>query len=226
MPPSLKLCYDPLQKGSFMFKISIVLMFLTGLFPTLLSAHEKSERPYTFSLAQEKVLANHPKVLSFLYHMTRNQISFNEMARKYNLTSVPKYYDFLIEHGLISVLEDGRIEFSFLNPYGAWNLHSQGQFRNVGVDRLKASIGQKPVNVDDDMSPLWIMNTYRLTLEEYKAYKAELRQLSKKYIDLGERNLFSRTEHRVIWVAQLVDCVDPEIAETSHLLFGEVDEFE
>ncbi len=133
----------------------------------------------------------------------------------------------------MSVLEDGRVEFSFLNPYGAWKLHNKedlkdsviSQLRIIGINRLEASIGQKPTNVDDDMSPIWIMNTYRLTLEEYKAYKAELRQISKKYTDLAERNLFSGIEHRVIWVAQLADCVDPETAETSHLLFGKVDEF-
>jgi hypothetical protein len=214
-----------------MSRISIIFLCIASLFS--LSANETVERPYTFSLAQEKALAAHPNVLSFLYHMTRNRLSFHEMETKYSLTSTPQYYAFLNKHGLINIIEDGRIEFSFINPYGAWKLHNKedlkesviGQLRKVGVDRLEASIGQKPVNVDDEMSPVWIMNTYRLTLDEYKAYKAELRQLSKKYTDLGERNLLSRIEHRVIWVAQLADCVDSETAETSHLLFGPVNEF-
>jgi hypothetical protein len=219
--------------GGSMSKISIIFMCITGMFFTTLSADERAERPYTFSLGQEKILASNPKVLSFLYHMTRNQLDFDAMAQKYHLTSTPKYYAFLIEHGLMNIVENGRIEFSFLNPYGAWKLHNKedlkesviGQLRKAGIDRLEAVIGQKPVNVDEEMSPVWIMNTYRLTLEEYKAYKQELRQISKKYTDLAEHNLFSGAEHRVIWVVQLADCIDSETAETSHLLFGPVDEF-
>jgi hypothetical protein len=214
-----------------MSKISITFIFITGMFFTTLSAEE---RPYTFSIEQEKILAENPRVLSFLYHMTRNHLDFDMMAQKYHLTSTPKYRAFLIEHGLMNVLENGLIEFTFPNPYGVWKLHNNedftlrviGQLRAAGIDRLKTVIGQRPVNGKDDLSPVWIMNTYRLTTEEYKEYKQELLQLTKKYTDMGERNLLSRTEHRVIWVGQLADCIDPETAESSHLLFGQVDEFQ
>ncbi len=211
-----------------MFKMSILFLFLTAL-----SAEENRERPYTFSLAQETILASHPKVLSFLYHMTRSHLRFDGMAQKYHLTSTPQYYAFLAEHGLIQVAEDGGIEFSFRNPYGAWKLHNKedlkdsviGRLRHAGIDRLETAIGQKPVNVDEEMSPVWIANTYRLTEGEYQEYKRELRLLSKKYTDIGERNLMEGAEHRVVWVVQLADCIDPETAATSHLLFGPVDEF-
>jgi hypothetical protein len=211
-----------------MFKI-LAICAIGLLFAPLIA----QERPYTFSPKQEQTLAQHPNVLSFLYHMTRNRLTFEEMAVKYRLASTPQYHAFLLEHGLISPLEDGQFAFSFLNPNGTWRLRDEGSLkdgvlcalREKGVDQIKAAIGQKPVNVDDETSSVWITNTYRLTPEQYQNYKQELLQLAKKYTDLGEQNLFSGTEHRVIWVVQLADCVDPETAQNSHLLFGPVEEF-
>ena len=216
-----------------MFRASVILCFITSLFINSLQASGNTERPYTFSLAQEKILAEHPKVLSFLYHMTRDRLDFDEMAQQYHLVSIPQYYAFLLENDLVKLSETGRIEFLFSNPYGAWKLQNKetskdtvlNLLRKSGVARLEESIGEKVANIDDQISPIWITNTYRLTPEEYQAYKQELLQITKKYTDLGERNLLGGIEHRVIWVVQLADCINTEMAKTSHLLFGPVDEF-
>lgn len=207
-----------------------VLFLIMLNFLTLPSFAE--QRPRTFSLDQEKSLAKHPRVLSFLYHMTRQKLSLDEMTQRYSLTSGPEYYEFLIENKLIEDLGSEPLEFLFLNPHGTWALRGNGEempiihaLRKLGLRRLEERMEGKAVSSTDETSPLWITNTLRLTQQEFKQYKSDLMQVCKKYVDQSEHNLQEGVNHEVVWVMQLADPIDLETAKNDHLLFGRVDEF-
>jgi hypothetical protein len=217
----------------FMRVKSIFFALVVTVFFSVLSA---GERERTFSLTQEQVLARHPKVLSFLFHMTRNKLDFKEVAEKYKLGSVQSYYNFLLENDIIEELENGSFRFLFLNPYGVWALRTRDsgkdsiyyQLRQQGIERLVRIIEDRPVNLaDDPTSAVWTVNTARLTAQQYQEYKQNISQICKKYTDLGEQNLFNHiTDYQTVWMMHLAGQVDPEMASTSHLLFGAVEEFE
>lgn len=191
-------------------------------------------RPPTFSIAQEKVLVEHPRALSFLYHMTRNNLNFYEMSEKYSLDSIDKYYSYFLDNGIIQQLDSGDFKFLFLNPYGVWSLRRDGNknsiynnMRKAGLNRLAEMIDINAINSSDERSALWVVNTTRLTEEQFQEYKEEMLQVGAKYIQLGEDNLFNKTpNYDCIWIMQLAEKVDPLVADKSHLLFGQVEEFE
>lgn len=193
------------------------------------------ERERTFSIAQEQVLAAHPKALAFLFHMTRNRLDFQQMAEKYNLKSVESYYNFLLENALIEESGNGSFKFLFLNPYGVWALRTHDgskdsiyhQLRKQGVDRLVGIIKEEQVNLEDDASAIWTVNTCRLTPDQYREYKKDILEICKKYTDLGEQNLFQQiSDYQPVWMMHLAGKPNPEMARTSHILFGSVEEFE
>jgi hypothetical protein len=130
-------------------------------------------------------------------------------------------------------LENGSFRFLFLNPYGVWALRRGKdsiyyQMRQQGIERLVRIVEDRPVNLaDDPNSAIWTVNTARLTAEQYQEYKQNILQICKKYTDLGEQNLINQiTDYQTVWMMHLAGQVDPEMANTSHILFGAIEEFE
>ncbi len=193
----------------------------------------EKELPSTFSVEQEKVLAKNQKVLAFLYHMTRKKLNFRQMGELYTLKSVATYRAFMIKHGLIKASSGDEVEFLFLNPYGTWALRNKNpqespiiaETKKLGLQRLASGIAGTAINEDDTVTPVWTTNTFRLTAEEYRAYKAELLNLTSKYSKLSQGHLTNNTPHQVIWSMTMARTTTAAEAEKSHLLFGEVEEF-
>ncbi len=202
---------------------------------SILSVLTAEERPRTFSEAQEAILAKNPKTLSFLFHMTRSRLNFEEMAERFSLDSISNYKIFLVKNKLIKELGDGKFEYLFLNPHGTWALRTHDgsedaiyyQLREKGLERLSKIIQREQVNLDDVDSAKWTTNTAWLTPEEFREYKNEISNICKKYTDLSEFNLFHDTENRqAVWMMHLGAKIPEETAKTSHLLFGSVEEFD
>jgi|GEM_PF-5018737 len=210
--------------------VRFVLLMSLLLNVCVLSAFEGE---YAFTIDQEKALSKNTRALAFLYHMTRNDLTFSQMAEKYSLESVDYYRDYFFANDLIADSLSDEAEYLFTNPKGAWHFRNEGNCpimkasKKRALRRIEKMLSDKKYRnrKGEGPSSQWTANTYRLTEEQYQDYKEELLDLCGEYLALSEKNLEAGTECSVVWSMQLSGEVKEELANRDHLLFGEVKEY-